>query len=326
MPRHDRMRMEPLPQSSVRAATAGRAAAAGTAATAIATGSATTSLAGAGAALADSPGSGAVTTPGAGPPASTGVAAASARLGCTTASGSATRRERRRRHRAAAAGPCPLHVRIEDGQQATLDLRAPGHRPGGERRAAGVLQRAGDVEQVVGVLRRALAGGEHHVVAGALALGPHPPHGHPDERVEPEGGGRELRDHVSECVEARHVSQLVEQHQPPPLRAPRHRVARKQHHRVHHAPGHRHRPPLAEQQRHRPPHAELAGEPLDEQVPLRVEHGLGAPRQPVHAERADEQPRQHQGDAQRVRQPEQHRWSRRPHGAESVARARRRAE
>ena len=91
---------------------------------------------------------------------------------------------------------------------------------GEHRGEAAGAHHARDLEQLIGVVGAARAGGEHEVVARALALGAHVPRRHPRQRIEPVQRARDLRDHVRQAVAALHVRELVQQHDAQPLGRP----------------------------------------------------------------------------------------------------------
>ena len=86
--------------------------------------------------------------------------------------------------------PRARHGRIENRHQPALELRAMRHRQAGAGEDGGEapgVHHARDVEQLIGVVGAARAGGEHQVVARALALGAEAARRHPRQRVEPVG-------------------------------------------------------------------------------------------------------------------------------------------
>ena len=122
----------------------------------------------------------------------------------STAAAIATRGQRAR-------GAAPVERRVEDREQAALELRGTRHRerpggPGARARAARELQ------QVVRVVGAARTRAQHQVVARPLALDAQPPGGDPGERVEPVDGAGHLRQGLGQAVVALDVAELVGEH------------------------------------------------------------------------------------------------------------------
>ena len=118
-----------------------------------------------------------------------------------------------------ARGICGSRIAISrpSSSRAMRHRQACSGKHGGE--AAG-SHHARDLDQFIGVIGPAGAGGEHQVVARAFALGARMARGDPRQRVEPVQRARDLRQHVRQAVAPLHVRELVQQHDPQPLGRP----------------------------------------------------------------------------------------------------------
>jgi len=117
-------------------------------------------------------------------------------------------------------------LRIENGKHAPLELLAPRHRQ--RHRWSRIASHAGDdVQQVLGVVRRACATSEREIIARPLALRAKPLCCSPDQWVEPVNSARQPAECVTDEIVTANVSQLVQQHGAPTVERPRVALGRK---------------------------------------------------------------------------------------------------
>ena len=184
----------------------------------------------------------------------------------------------------AARDPPAVPVGVEHREETARQLRGAGHGETGRRGGPDGAERAGDVQQVAGIVRGLGAGREHPVVAGVLALDPQLAGRHPDQGVEPVEGADHFGGELRRVILPGDVGELMEEDRPPPRLGPCLGSGRQQHHGPAPPPGHRHRPIAARDQRDRPADAHLGADLAEEPRPGRVLHGRGACR-PRHLTR-----------------------------------------
>jgi len=98
---------------------------------------------------------------------------------------------------------------VEDGPDAALELVRAGQGDARVDRGQAHLQATGDMEDMLGVVGRPAAGGEHQVVAGPLGLSLHRPLRQPDQRIEPVHRVGYVPDELGQAAEASGVAQRM---------------------------------------------------------------------------------------------------------------------
>src|SRR5687767_11601951 len=102
-------------------------------------------------------------------------------------------------------------LRIEDGEHPAFELLPARHRE--RHRGRRVASHAGhDIEQMLGVVRRARAARQCEIVTGALALGAKLLCRGPHQWVKPVDGAGETAHRVSDEIVPAHVRELVQKH------------------------------------------------------------------------------------------------------------------
>jgi hypothetical protein len=161
------------------------------------------------------------------------------------------------REERAAARRAMIEPDIQDGSHA---LGQRGRRRHCERTAlgnTGRYERAGNVEQLLGVVDRTGPERHHAIVAGLLLFQPRAMRGAPREGVGPVERAGELDEQVPRVVATPDVRQFVPEHDPPPFRVPAAGGRGQQHHRPAESPGHRHGELAADRDSYRLPDTEV---------------------------------------------------------------------
>ena len=207
---------------------------------------------------------------------------------------------------------------VHHGEQPVLELARARH-PQRDRRRGSRAERVRDLQEVPRVFARLGAGREHAIVAGELALDPHPPRRPPHAGVRPVDRACERGEHLRGAVAARDVGELVQQHREPAVVRPARRRCGNEDRRPPRTEGHRHDVVRALQQSNRPLQAKPARGVFERLRPLRVGHDPRVAYEPAKRHRLEAEPdeqEQHAHDVEcdRCRDP----VDRRPRGRRSL--------